>query len=304
MSFLSHPVSVTFSMIRLHSTQEVHHQVPLHEAIFLVPTMGALHVGHEALIIKAKERAKERTEQFGGQSKVVVSIFVNPIQFDRAADLEDYPQPLEEDLKKCKALGVDYVFTPDSKEFYASDRSIKVSENALSALLCGATRPGHFDGVCTVISKLLNVFRPVGAIFGEKDYQQLAIIRRLARDLNFRTEVIGLPTVREPSGLALSSRNLRLNEETREQAPAIRTAMLAAYEKFSSGTTSADRLLAIIRMYLEKNAPLSTIDYLECVCAESLQAIREVDKPAVIAIASFFGDVRLIDNIQLHPSSI
>jgi len=266
--------------------------------------MGALHVGHEALILKAKERAQERTKQFGGEAKVVVSIFVNPIQFDRAADLDGYPRPMEEDLRKCEALGVDYVFTPDSKEFYAKDRSITVSEKSLSALLCGATRPGHFDGVCTVISKLFNVFRPVGAIFGEKDYQQLAIMRRLVRDLNFRTEIIGLPTVREPSGLAMSSRNLNLNEEAREQAPAIRTAMLAAAEKFNSGATSADRLLAVIRMYLEKNAPISKIDYLECVCAETLQAIREVDKPAVIAIASFFGGVRLIDNIQLHPSPI
>jgi len=279
-------------MIRLHSTQDVLDQIPLHETLFLVPTMGALHFGHEALILKAKERARERDAQFGGQSKVVVSIFVNPIQFDRASDLENYPQPIEQDLKKCEALGVDYVFTPDSKEFYASDRSIKVSENSLSNLLCGATRPGHFDGVCTVIAKLFNLFRPVGAIFGEKDYQQLAIIRRLVRDLNFRTEVIGLATVREPSGLAMSSRNLRLNEETREQAPAIRTAMLAALDKFNSGTTSADRLLAIIRMYLEKNAPLSKIDYLECVCAETLKAIREVESPAVIAIASFFGEVR------------
>lgn len=289
-------------MIRLYSTQQVYDQIPLQKAVFLVPTMGALHVGHEALILKAKERALQREQQYGGQSKVVVSIFVNPMQFDRTSDLEQYPQPLENDLQKCEALGVDYVFTPDSKEFYASDRSIKVSENSLSALLCGATRPGHFDGVCTVISKLLNVFRPVGAVFGEKDYQQLAIMRRLVRDLDFRTEIIGLPTVREPSGLAMSSRNLNLSEEALEQAPAIRTAMLAAEEKFLSGVTSADRLLAIIRMYLEKYAPLSKTDYLECVCAESLKAVREVDRPAVIAIASFLGNVRLIDNIQLNPT--
>lgn len=261
--------------------------------------MGALHEGHIALIRRAKEMASE----LGSHAKVAVSIFVNPIQFDRASDLDSYPQPLEQDLSSCQQSGVDYVFTPDSKEFYAKDRSITVSENSLSTLLCGATRPGHFDGVCTVISKLFNIFQPVAAIFGEKDYQQLAIIRRLARDLNFRTEVVGHPTVREHSGLAMSSRNLRLTSDFAEQAPAIRAAMLEAEKTFIAGSTSADRLLAKIRLYLEKNAPTSKIDYLECVCADTLQAIKEVDKPAVIAIASFFGEVRLIDNIQLTPKT-
>jgi len=202
-----------------------------------------------------------------------------------------------------ESAGVDYVFTPDSEEFYANDRSITVSENALSNLLCGATRPGHFDGVCTVITKLLNIFQPAAAIFGEKDYQQLAIIRRLCRDLNLRTEIIGHHTVRELSGLAMSSRNLKLSEEAMEQAPQIRAGMLLAQEAFHSGNKSSDHLLSKIRLTLDQYAPMSKIDYLQCVCADTLQAIQQVDRPAVIAIAVFFDNVRLIDNIILDPAN-
>ena len=282
-------------MKTLLSTTAVNEHIPSYEQIFLVPTMGALHAGHFELIKRAKELATEH----GQNAKVVVSIFVNPIQFDRVSDLDSYPQPIESDLEHCEKLGVDYVFTPDSKDLYPADHSIKISETSLSSLLCGATRPGHFDGVCTVIAKLFNIFRPVAAIFGEKDYQQLAIIRRLVRDLDFRTEVIGHPTVRESSGLAMSSRNLRLSEESASQAPAIRSAMLEAQQLFEKGINSADRLLARVRLHLDKNAPISKIDYLECVCAETLEVIKELDKPAVIALASFFGEVRLIDNIIL-----
>lgn len=279
-------------MIKLDSIDEVHQYIPPHEKIIIVPTMGALHVGHFSLIKKAKQLADEDT-------KVVVSIFVNPIQFDRATDLDSYPQPLEQDLEHCRRLEVDYVFTPESTALYHKDRSIHISENSLSGLLCGATRPGHFDGVCTIIAKLFNIFQPVAAIFGEKDYQQLAIIRRLARDLNIRTEVLGHPTVREESGLALSSRNLRLSDKGRTQAPAIQEGLQAAKALYLAGETSTDRLLAAVRLHLDKHAPISKIDYLECVCAETLKAIKTVDKPAVIATAVFFEQVRLIDNITL-----
>jgi len=166
-------------------------------------------------------------------------------------------------------------------------------------LLCGATRPGHFDGVCTVITKLFNILQPTKAIFGQKDYQQLAIIKRLVRDLSYKTEIIGHPTVRESSGLALSSRNIRLTEDQRTQASAIQEGLLLAKELFTQGEKSTDRILSKFRLHLDKHAPSSTIDYLECVCADSLQALKEVNKPAVIATAVFFDQVRLIDNIIL-----
>jgi pantoate--beta-alanine ligase len=254
--------------------------------------MGALHEGHFALIRMAKELA-------GDIGKVVVSIFVNPIQFDRAQDFETYPQPIADDLKHCKNLGVDFVYTPNTEEFYLPDRSIEVSENSLSSLLCGATRPGHFDGVCLVITKLLNTLNPTAAIFGEKDYQQMAIIKRLVRDLSYRTKIIAHPTVREPSGLAMSSRNTGLTETQFDQASAIREGLFKARELYASGVTSADRILSKFRLHLDKQAPSSKIDYLECVCADSLQSLSEVNKPAVIATAVFFGQVRLIDNIVL-----
>lgn len=282
-------------MKRLLTIHDLNQQVNNTNKIVLVPTMGALHVGHFSLIAKAKELAK----QYGEDGKVAVSIFVNPIQFDRLSDLNSYPQPIEADLAHCERLGVDYVFTPDSAEIYHRDRSIRVSENSLSALLCGATRPGHFDGVCTIMTKLLNLFQPEYAIFGQKDYQQLAIIKRLVRDLNYRTEIIGAETVREESGLALSSRNAGLTGTARAQAPAIRSAMLAAREAYLKGETSADRILAVFRLHLAKHAPISKIDYLECVCAETLQAVDTLDKPSVIATAVFFDQVRLIDNIVL-----
>ncbi len=280
-------------MIRLHSDTDIQkHCHPTPAPLILVPTMGALHEGHFALITKAKELA-------GEHGNVVVSIFVNPIQFDRVQDLESYPQPIEDDLRHCEALGVDFVYTPTSDDFYFPDRSIEVSENALSSLLCGATRPGHFDGVCTVITKLFNILSPTAAVFGQKDYQQLAIIKRLVRDLSYRTKIIAHPTVREPSGLAISSRNVGLNDAQSDQASAIREGLQKAKELYASGVTSADRILSKFRLHLDKHAPLSKIDYLECVCADSLQALSEVDKPAVIATAVFFGQVRLIDNIVL-----
>lgn len=280
-------------MIRLHSDKDIQeHFYPSPSPLILVPTMGALHEGHFALIDKAKELA-------GELGNVVVSIFVNPIQFDRVQDLESYPRPIEDDLKHCERLGVDFVYTPKDDEFYSPDRSIEVSENSLSTLLCGATRPGHFDGVCTVITKLFNILQPTAAVFGQKDYQQLAIIKRLVRDLSYRTQIISHPTVREPSGLAISSRNVGLTETQFHEASAIREGLLIAQELHANGEDSTDRILSKFRLHLDKRSPLSKIDYLECVCADSLQALSEVDKPAVIATAVFFGQVRLIDNIVL-----
>ncbi|MGJ8657307.1 MAG: pantoate--beta-alanine ligase [Akkermansiaceae bacterium] len=280
-------------MIQLHSDTDIQeHLQTAPNPLILVPTMGALHVGHFSLIQRAKELA-------GEHGNVVVSIFVNPIQFDRTQDLESYPQPIEQDLSHCERLGVDYVYTPKSEDFYFPDRSIEVSENSLSSLLCGATRPGHFDGVCTVITKLFNILQPTAAVFGQKDYQQLTIIKRLVRDLSYRVEIIAHPTVRELSGLAMSSRNAGLTPDELKLAPAIREGLLKAHELYENGERSADRILSKFRLHLDKSAPHSKIDYLECVCAENLHALKDVDRPAVIATAVFFGQVRLIDNIVL-----
>lgn len=261
--------------------------------LVLVPTMGALHKGHLALIRRAREKA-------GPGGTVAVSIFVNPIQFDRAGDLAAYPKPLEDDLAKCEAAGADLVFTPESGSMYFPDRSINVTENLLSRHLCGATRPGHFDGVCTVVLKLFNLFQPDAAVFGEKDVQQLAIIRRMVRDLDVPVEIIGYPTVREADGLAMSSRNVRLAPEHRADAPRIRRALEGARSLLQFGERAATPFLAAARKHLEES-PLLRIDYLELVDAETLQPVGHIKKPAVLATAVFYGDVRLIDHVTLLP---
>ncbi|MDB6077176.1 MAG: pantoate--beta-alanine ligase [Akkermansiaceae bacterium] len=261
--------------------------------LVLVPTMGALHQGHLDLMHRAREIA-------GPQGTVAASIFVNPIQFDRAGDLAAYPQPLEQDLEKCRAAGVDLVFTPAADRMYFPDRSITIIENLLSRHLCGATRPGHFDGVCTVVMKLFNLFRPDAAVFGEKDYQQLAIICRMVRDLDVPVEIVGYPTVREPDGLAMSSRNARLAPDHRADAPRIRRALEGARSLLPLGERSAVPFLAAARKHLEES-PFLKVDYLELVDAETLQPVARIQKPAVLATAAFYGEVRLIDNILLLP---
>ena len=259
--------------------------------LVLVPTMGALHEGHLALIRRAREAA-------GAGGTVAVSIFVNPIQFDRAEDLAAYPRPFDDDLAKCRAEGVDLVFAPEPGALYSPDRSITVLETSLSKTLCGATRPGHFDGVCTVVLKLFNLIGPDAAVFGEKDYQQLAIIRRMVRDLDVPVEILGHPTVREPDGLAMSSRNVRLTPEQRADAPRIRQALVAAdsIRQADPSLLPAD-LLATTRAAIE--SPLNRIDYLELVDAEALQPATDFSRPAVLATAVFYGDVRLIDNVVI-----
>lgn len=261
--------------------------------LVLVPTMGALHEGHLALIRRAREKA-------GPGGTVAVSIFVNPIQFDRPGDLAAYPKPLADDLAKCEAAGADLVFNPESGSMYFPDRSIKVSESLLSQHLCGATRPGHFNGVCTVVLKLFNLFQADAAVFGEKDFQQLAIIRRMVRDLDVPVEIIGYPTVREADGLAMSSRNVRLSPEHRSDAPRIRRALEGARSLLQFGERAAAPFLAAARKHLEES-PFLRIDYLELVDAETLQPVGHIKKPAVLATAVFYGDVRLIDHVTLLP---
>lgn len=265
----------------------------LPQPLCLVPTMGALHEGHLALIRAARDNV-------GAQGTVAVSIFVNSIQFDRKDDWEKYPRPLEKDLAACEAAGADLVFTPDHSQMYAADHSVMISENRLSAHLCGASRPGHFTGVCTVVMKLFLLFRAQSAVFGKKDFQQLAIIRRMVRDLNVPIEIIGHPTLREADGLAMSSRNVRLSPPHRQQAPALHRALSAAADLLKLGERQADPILAAARHHVAQ-AEEFRIDYLALVDAENLEPVATVRRPAILALAGFFGDVRLIDHIELWP---
>ena len=263
--------------------------------IALVPTMGALHEGHLSLFQQARARV-------GSGGTVVVSIFVNPLQFDRKSDLESYPRTLESDLDLCEKEGVDVVFHPNAAEFYSPNHSILVLEKSLSHTLCGSSRPGHFDGVCTVVLKLLNAVQPQVAIFGKKDYQQLAIIRRMTRDLTLDLEVLGSETFRETDGLAMSSRNVNLSSTDRADAPRLRKALLAAQSLARTGERNPEQYLASARHQLLQTPDSFRLDYLELVSQESLQALSTVSEPALLAIAAFYGDVRLIDNIEINPS--
>ena len=262
------------------------------DPVILVPTMGALHRGHLALVHRARELA-------GPGGTVVVTIFVNPLQFDRPEDLGSYPRRLEGDLEICAREGVDAVFAPPPGEFYAPDHSVTVSESLLTRHLCGATRPGHFDGVCTVILKLFHHLRPDAAVFGKKDYQQLAIIRRMTRDLAVPVEIHGIETLREPDGLAMSSRNLRLGDAQRRDAPRIRQALLAARDLAVNGEQRPEPYVDAARHHIERSAAGAVIDYLQLVDRETLQPVPKVTKPAILAAAVFYGEVRLIDNIEI-----
>jgi pantoate--beta-alanine ligase len=254
----------------------------------LVPTMGALHAGHVSLIRLARKNA-------GPDGEVVVSIFVNPLQFEPGSDFSRYPRPELADEEICQAESVDLIFRPLPDEMYFADRSTFVEETALSERLCGASRPGHFRGVCTVVAKLFHLLTPTAAFFGEKDFQQLTIIRRMVRDLDFPVEIIAGPTAREADGLALSSRNQYLNAEERIQAPIVRQALLEAAQ---SEEKSADKLLTAVRQKIA-SAPLARIDYAEIVGAEDLQPRLTIASRSLLAVAVFFGKTRLIDNILL-----
>ena len=253
----------------------------------LVPTMGALHRGHLKLIRVARERAEKDGE-------VAVSIFVNPLQFEPGSDFEKYPRPQSADEKFCADAGVNLLFRP--RQMYFDDRSVYVEETHLSAGLCGAARPGHFRGVCTVVAKLFHLLAPDAAVFGEKDFQQLAIIRRMVRDLNFPVEIIGAPTVREADGLACSSRNQYLTPVEREQAPVLQRGLQEARQLAAQGEQSASAILGAAREVIA-TATLARLDYLELVDAETLEPIPVAGANSLIAVAAFFGPTRLIDNL-------
>jgi pantoate--beta-alanine ligase len=259
--------------------------------VVFVPTMGALHAGHAALIDRARRLA-------GTRGLVVVSIFVNPTQFGPGEDLSRYPRPFAADRQLCAEHGVDLLFHPAASEIYRADFSTFVEEQNVSASLCGASRPGHFRGVCTVVLKLFNIVVPDIAVFGQKDYQQCAVIRRMARDLDLPVHIVAVPTVRERDGLALSSRNAYLTPDERAQAPVIRRALLAAQQTARSGESSAVRLQRIVAGEIQK-MPAARIDYIEVVDAESIQSVEKTTARCVIAAAIFFGTTRLIDNIEI-----
>lgn len=253
--------------------------------------MGALHRGHGELIRIAREAA-------GEDGEVAVSIFVNPLQFAPGGDYEKYPRPETDDDEFCRDAGVDILFRPSVEEMYPADFSVSVEESSLANTLEGKSRPGHFGGVCTVVAKLFHLLLPDAAVFGEKDFQQLAIIRRMVRDLNFPIEIIGVPTVREADGLACSSRNEYLKPAERQQAAVLQRGLQEARRIVGQGERSPQTILDAARGVIA-SAPLARIDYLEIVNATTLQPEMEAGPDSRIVVAAFFGQTRLIDNIRL-----
>jgi pantoate--beta-alanine ligase len=256
--------------------------------IAVVPTMGYLHEGHLALLRAGRARS----------DLLVMTLFVNPTQFGPNEDLARYPRDEAGDLDKARATGVDLVFAPDAAAMYPGGYQTTVEVRELAAPLCGASRPGHFAGVASVVSKLFHLTQPHLAVFGRKDFQQLAIIRRMVRDLDFGIEILDVPIVREPDGLALSSRNAYLTPDERRQALALSRGIRAAEALFAAGERREAELVAAARREL-LSSTLARIDYVELRDAESLRSIQTVDAPAVLALAVFFGKTRLIDNTVL-----
>ena len=246
--------------------------------IALVPTMGALHAGHLSLVEEARKRA----------DRVWVSIFVNPTQFDDASDWSSYPRSLEDDLERCRAAGVEVVFAPEPAEMYPPERQAWVEVGEVAGLLCGRSRPGHFRGVATVVAKLLLAAKPHVAVFGEKDYQQLVVIRQMVRELGFDVEIVGGAIVREPDGLALSSRNAKLHPQARRQATALVRALDVAQSAVESGERDVGRLRQLVTAEITK-APLARIDYVELCDPSSLQpAPARLRDSTLLALAVFF----------------
>jgi pantoate--beta-alanine ligase len=259
------------------------------KVIGFVPTMGALHEGHASLIDAARQSC----------GHVVVSIFVNPTQFGPGEDLARYPRTPRDDAELCEAHGADLLFVPSVREMYAPDAAARVTVDRLDAVLCGASRPGHFAGVCTVVAKLFNIVQPDRAFFGAKDYQQLAIIRRMVRDLDFPVEVIACPTVRGEDGLALSSRNAYLAPRERAQAPALHEALSMARGMIAQAPRPlpAAAVRDAMLRHIAERAPLGVVDYAAVVDPDTLQDVETIDRPVLLALAVRLGQTRLIDNM-------
>jgi len=255
------------------------------KTVGLVPTMGYLHEGHASLVKKSVELC----------DVTVVSIFVNPIQFAPNEDFAAYPRDLDHDVALLMECGADLAFHPEASELYAEDFTTGVTMDVLSKTLCGKTRPIHFGGVCTVVSKLFNIVMPDMAFFGQKDAQQLAIIKRMVRDLNFDIKIVGCPIVREPDGLAKSSRNTYLSPEERKAALCLSESVKIGKKLFDEGERDTEKILSSMRAHIEKE-PLARIDYVDAVDAINMQPVTEVKKDTLFAMAVYIGKTRLIDN--------
>lgn len=256
------------------------------ESIGFVPTMGYLHEGHGSLIKKAREN----------NDKVVVSIFVNPMQFGENEDLDSYPRDIEKDSAYVESLGGDLIFNPEPSEMYNDGFCSYVDMSVLTEELCGLSRPVHFRGVCTVVNKLFNIVQPDRAYFGQKDAQQLAIIKRMVKDLNMNLEIIGCPIVREEDGLAKSSRNTYLNPEERKAALVLNQSLKKGKELLESGCRDAKEIRKVITEIIEKE-PLAKIDYVKVVDGLTMQQVEKIEKEVLVAIAVYIGKTRLIDNV-------
>ena len=259
------------------------------KSIGFVPTMGYLHEGHLSLMKCARKE----------NDVVVISIFVNPTQFVPGEDYERYPRDEEGDIKKAKEVGVDIVFIPDVKDMYPDGYSTYVEEKVLSAGLCGARRPGHFKGVTTIVAKLFNIVKPHRAYFGKKDYQQLRVIERMARDLNFDIEIIGCPIVREPDGLAMSSRNVYLSQEERKSALCLYKSLLLAQNMIKNGERNPEIIKKAMEEFILKHPHVKKIDYIEIVDKYTLKPVDKLTGNELIALAVFVGPARLIDNMEV-----
>jgi len=258
--------------------------------IALVPTMGALHAGHMSLVAHARNNAP----------CVAVSIFVNPTQFGPKEDYTKYPRPVEEDLDKCGAAGVDFIFAPTAGEMYPPDSpDIVVDLPSLTSVLEGKHRPGHFKGVCQIVAKLFNIVQPTAACFGQKDLQQLRVISAMVDALDMPIDVISCPTLRDPDGLAMSSRNIYLSAEDRQRALSISRALMLGYAEFRNGIDQTNRLIATMQRPLLENH--LNIDYVAAVDADSLKPVEKVEAPTLLAIAARVGNTRLIDNVVIMP---
>ena len=259
------------------------------KTIGLVPTMGYLHEGHLALVRRSVAECYV----------TVVSIFVNPTQFGPNEDYDRYPRDLDRDLAQCKAENVDFVFAPEVSEMYHKDASTRVTVSKLTEGLCGRSRPGHFDGVATVVTKLFNIVGADKAYFGQKDAQQLAVIKRMVRDLNIDVEVVEVPTVREPDGLAMSSRNTYLTPEQRQSARSLYRSLVAAKEMIDQGERNVQNIRERMSDIIQASEG-ADIDYLEIVDADTLNPLERIEGQVLIAVAVRFGHTRLIDNIKVE----
>ena len=255
------------------------------QTISFVPTMGFLHQGHLSLLEEGRKRG----------DLLVLSIFVNPTQFGQGEDFDDYPRDLQQDSELAKKAGVDIIFAPEAADMYPSGYATYVDVEGITESLCGASRPGHFRGVCTVVSKLFNIIQPHVALFGNKDFQQLAVIKRMTLDMNLPVEILGMPIFREPDGLAMSSRNVYLTPDQRRQALLLSQSLLQAKQLVSSGKIDSAEIILELQKNIKKQ-PDARIDYIQICHQLTLQDQTHIDADSVLLLAVYFGKTRLIDN--------